>query len=262
MPEANFMNEFINFDLNAIDDRRLREYALVGYSTIAGWGVNDYLVRIFLALDQYQKSRSIVGNLFELGVFHGRVLILLGLAARDNERVVALDLFETFQSHNIDRSGIADSEHFTREIVEQNLVRYGLQEKADLIVGDSLFIDFSKHPTLSNVRFAHIDGAHYVDALVNDLVKTQQIMASGGIIVVDDYNHPGFPGVNEGCHRFLSLATPRLVIPFAVGMNKLFLTTHSYHAHLIKYMHEILIKPYGKLVKLHGFDTVCVDREY
>ena len=262
MPDADLPDNFIRFNLDDIDDRHLREYAQVGYSTIAGWGVHDDLVRIFLSLDQYQKSRSIIGNLFEIGVFHGRVLILLGLATRDDERVVALDLFETYQSHNIDRSGIWDSEHFTRGIVEHNLERYGLREKADLIVGDSLFTDFSKHPALSSVRFAHIDGGHYVDALVNDLAKTQQTMVPGGIIVVDDYSNSGFPGVNEGCHRFLSLATPRLVIPFAVGMNKLFLTTHSHHAHLVKYMRKILIRPYGKMVKIHGFDTVCVEREY
>jgi hypothetical protein len=240
------------FDLSSIEDRRLREYALAGYNTIDGWGVNDYLINIFLSLDHYQKSRSIVGNVFEIGVFHGRVLILLGLATQASERVVGLDIFETFQSHNIDKSG----GHTTKGIVERNLERYGLKDKAELIVGDSLFVDFSKHPALSNIRFAHIDGAHYVDALVNDLVKTQQIMVPGGIIVVDDYTHMGFPGVSEGCHRFLSFATPRLVVPFAAGSNKLFLTTHSHHSDLINYLREMVTE--RPLIKIHGFDAVSL----
>jgi hypothetical protein len=84
-----------------------------------------------------------------------------------------------------------------------------------------MFLDFSKYPSLDGVRFAHIDGGHYVDCIVNDLMKTQRIMSPGGIIVVDDFNHNLFTGANEGCHRFLSYACPRLAVPFAVGNNKL-----------------------------------------
>jgi SAM-dependent methyltransferase len=247
--------EFMNFDINTIDNAHLREYAINGYSTIDGWGIDEYLIRIFLLLDHYQKRREIYGNVFELGVFHGRVLILLGLTTRDSERVVALDIFETFQSHNVDQSGMGT----TQEIVARNLKRYGLWEKTDLIVGDSLFTDFTEHSALRNIRFAHIDGAHYVDALVNDLVKTQQVIVPGGVIVVDDYNHVGFPGVNEGCHRFLSFATPRLVVPFAAGNNKLFLTTHSHHADLIKHMSDALKRPRGRLIQIHGFDSVSLE---
>lgn len=251
------MDHLINFDPHFIEDQKLREYALFGHREVDGWGINDYLARVFLALDAFQKTRSIGGNVFELGVYHGKVLILLGLAAGADERIVGLDIFETLQSHNIDHSGGLAA----KQIVERNLEIYGLLAKTDLIVGDSLFTDFAQHPALRKIRFSHIDGGHYVDAVVNDLMKTQQIMVPGGIVVVDDYNHVGFPGVHEGCHRYLSFATPRLVIPFAAGANKLFLTTHSHHAELLAYMRETLVRPNGKLIKIHGFDAVFLEPE-
>lgn len=247
--------ELIAYGLDNIKNAKLRKYASTGYTEIDGWGINDYLIKLFLSLNAYQGNRDIFGNLFEIGVFHGRVLILLGMMSRTDERVVGLDIFEALQSHNIDLSG----GYTTKEIVEHHLDRYRLREKTELIVGDSLFTDLTKVAALSNLRFAHIDGAHYVDAVVNDLMKTQQQMVPGGIIVVDDFLHVGFPGVNEGCHRFLSVETPRLVVPFAAGANKLFLTTHSHHADLLDYMHQILIPPNGKPIKIHGFDAVSLE---
>lgn len=247
--------ELIKYSISSIKNSQLQDYAATGYTSIDGWGINHYLVHLFLALDAYQKERNITGNLFEIGVYHGRVLILLGLMSRGDERIVGLDIFEALQSHNIDASGGPT----TKEIVDRHLDRYRLSGKTDLIAGDSLFTDFTKIPALSGVRFAHIDGAHYVDAVVNDLMKTQQLLVPGGIIVVDDFLHVGFPGVNEGCHRFLSSETPRLVIPFAAGANKLFLTTHSHHADLLGYMREILVPPNGKAIKLHGFDAVSLE---
>lgn len=239
-------------ELDAIKDLQIREYALNGYRSIPGWGIDDFLIKFFLSLDQYQKENSIRGNLFELGVYYGKVLILLGLMARSDERLVAMDVFETYASHNIDRSG----DGVTKEAVLKNLMEFGLTEKTDVIVGDSLFVDFDEHPSLRNLRFAHIDGGHYVDAIVSDLIKAQKIMVPGGIIVVDDWSHNYFTGVNEGCHRFLSFATPRLVIPFAVGWNKLCLTTHSHHAELVEYVRNTLQRP---MTKVHDFDVVSIN---
>ena len=77
-------------------------------------------------------------------------------------------------------------------------------------------------------------------------------------MVVDDFHHSLFPGVNEGCHRFLLYATRRL-IPFAVGKNKLFLTAHSHHEAYVATLKELLQPPAGMGVVLHGFPAVCVD---
>ena len=212
---------------NEIEDEQLRTYAATGYTEVNGWGVGPYHVSVFLTLDRYQKDRGVLGNVFEIGVYEGRVAVLLGLMARPDERLIAVDVFETLGAHNIDGSGSGA----TRAAFEANVARHGLSNRTDLIVADSMFLDF--RPKIERVRLAHIDGGHYVDAIVNDLVKTQDVMVPGGIISVDDWNHNAFTGVNEGCHRFLSYATPRRVIPFCHGNNNLLFTTHSHHADLV-----------------------------
>jgi hypothetical protein len=246
------------FNFDSIASPSLRNYASGAFEQIEGWGLNHYFAELLLSLDEFQKSRDIRGNVFEIGVYHGRVLIMLGLMTTEEERLIGLDLFDTLQSRNIDRSGAPAGGGALFDKVQKNLELYGLLGKADMIIADSMFADFSKHPNLKNIRFAHIDGGHYPDALVNDLVKTQQIMVPGGVVIVDDYIYPGFPGVNEGLFRFMSFATPRLVVPFAVGANKLFLTTHSHHADMLAHLRSVL--PWQTPVKVHGFDAISVEK--
>jgi hypothetical protein len=241
----------ITIDLSVLR-RPLRDYATEGYLEVDGWGIDNYLLRIFLALDEMQRARGVGGNLLEIGVHHGRTFILLALMAQEGERSYAIDLFED-QERNIDHSGLGDSTAFA-----SNMRRYAPQAAYDVIAGDSLFLDFAA-AGIEKVRFAHIDGAHYVDAIVNDLTKVQDQMVAGGVVVVDDFHHSLFPGVNEGCHRFLLYATPRRLIPFAVGKNKLFLTTHSHHEAYVATLKELLQPPAGMGVVLHGFPAVCVD---
>jgi SAM-dependent methyltransferase len=226
----------------------LRDYACEGWRDILGWGIAPFATKVFLTLDRYQKQRGIRGNLLEIGVFRGRTACLLGLMAAPGERLFGIDVFN--DARNIDHSG-AGAE---RAEFDSNIARWKLTERTDVIEGDSMFLDFAQHG-IGKVRFAHIDGAHYVDAVCNDIIKAQQIMVPGGVVVVDDWHNNRFPGTNEACHRFLSYAVPRLVIPFAVGMNKLYLTTHSHHYDLL---HHFLGETACPVARLHGLDVATL----
>jgi SAM-dependent methyltransferase len=230
----------------------LKAYVQGGMQTVEGWGIDDDLVRLFLALDAGQLEEGITGNLLEIGVHHGRTFILLALMARTGEFSFAIDLFEQ-QARNLDRSGRGDSTAFAT-----NMRRHAPGVPYEVVVGDSLFLDFES-AGITRLRFVHVDGAHYVDAVVSDLVKVQQRVVPGGIVVVDDFLHSGFPGVGEGCHRYLLYATPRLLVPFAIGKNKLFLTTHSHRETWFSLLSSGFLAPAGRPVQLHGFDAVCVD---
>jgi hypothetical protein len=83
----------------------LARYKNDGFNHVEGWGINARLIDIFVELDKLQKELNISGNLVEIGVHHGKTLILLGLLKRDNESVVGIDLFEDKQELNLDRSG-------------------------------------------------------------------------------------------------------------------------------------------------------------
>lgn len=246
-------------DFDTIENPVLREYASGGFENITGWGINSDLTKLFLSLDAFQKDQGITGNFFEIGVLFGRVAILMGLMARADEALVALDLFEDLQTQNVNTQtypdGHSGSGH-TRQAFEENLRRYGLYEKTEIIVGNSMYTNFSKCPELHRVRFAHIDGAHFVDATLSDLMKTQTIMVPGGIVIMDDWTHHFFTGVQEGIWRYLLYATPRLLLPFASGWNKLCLTTHAHHAQMVDYVGKITGHP---RIKLAGFDVISLD---
>jgi len=86
----------------------------------------------------------------------------------------------------------------------------------------------------------------------------KNFVAPSVVVVVDDYFHSGFPGVNEGCHRFLLNNCPRKIVSFAVGKKNLFLTTHSHHEAIASYLFRAS-ESNAKIMSLHGFRTVCVD---
>jgi hypothetical protein len=241
----------ISIDLDQLP-HSAQAYARGGYLEVEGWGVDDHLIQVFVALDHIQRTHHVSGNLLEIGVHHGRTFALLAQLARGDETSFAIDLFED-QARNLDHSGLGDSSAFL-----QTMTRHAPGTSYRTIVGDSLFLDFAAEG-ITRVRFAHVDGAHYVDAVINDLMKVQDVIVAGGVVVVDDFLHSGFPGVAEACHRYLSSALPRKLVPFAVGRNKLFLTTHSHHSTYVESFGRVVVPPAGRVVTIHGYSTVCVD---
>jgi hypothetical protein len=60
------------------------------------------------------------------------------------------------------------------------------------------------------------------------LCLAQEVLVPGGIVALDDYMSPHWPGVTEGFYRFTGASNRRLK-PFFYFQNKLFLTTVSEH---------------------------------
>ncbi len=95
-------------------NNQILKYINTGYKKIEGWYSRDAL-EIIAAINNIQVQHNINGSLCEIGVHHGRSLILLALLSNDNEICVGIDLFEN-QSQNIDNSGCGD-----QDIVQLNL---------------------------------------------------------------------------------------------------------------------------------------------
>jgi len=221
---------------------------------VDGWGIDDDLARIFLLLDDLQRTLGVHGSLFEIGVHHGRTAILLSLMARPAERCVFLDLFDR-QDENIDNSGRGNLETF-----RANLARWAPGTAPEIIAGNSLNLEFSSIAGLVHgVRFAHIDGGHYKAVVLNDLDKTEAVLGPGGIVVVDDFLHSGFLGVNEACNHYLREAGGRRLLPIATGKNKLILAARS---HAQRYRDGLLagLKPQRQVAEFYGETLVCLDR--
>src|SRR5579863_6088910 len=85
-------------------DRLAAAYHYLVYSDrIDGWMYQTTGLAM-MELLWHQEAAGFTGNIAEIGTYHGLSVLALIAAARDNDRMFAIDLFE--QQHlNIDNSG-------------------------------------------------------------------------------------------------------------------------------------------------------------
>jgi len=87
------------------------------------------------------------------------------------------------------------------------------------------------------------------------------VTANDGIIAVDDYTNPNWPGVQEAIAR-MYLLRDFAFIPLVVTCNKLLLSSYSYHEKYLKLIHQYIKQNHAdtrmKKVKRFGFDTLTV----
>src|SRR6516225_11478253 len=179
-------------------------------------------------LDRHHPRREWrVRNIAEFGVHHGLFLFLANILRNENEECFAIDVFDE-QRLNVDCSGLGSlavflsnvetllaSQRRSFRIVQRDTMSFSTSEVADL---------FGK----KGVKFFSIDAGHTVQHTFNDLCLAQEVLVPGGVIALDDYMSPHWPGVTEGFYRFTGSANRRLK-PFLYFQNKLFLTTISEH---------------------------------
>ncbi len=187
--------------------------------SIDGW-FNQGAAYLFALLDEIQKQEGITGDLFEIGVHHGRSAVLLGMMVDPaQERLGVCDLFEQ-ESDNISGSGLGD-----RAIFEKNMQRFfGDLSFMRIHASSSLLLTDSDIGTRS--RFFHIDGGHSAEETLADLRLASETILPDGVVILDDVFSPMWPGVVEGLFRFMDSLPGRLA-PIAIGFNKLVLTPPS-----------------------------------
>src|SRR5262249_12655557 len=67
--------------------------------------------------------------------------------------------------------------------------------------------------------FCHIDGGHSAHETYKDIELCYHILLPGGLLALDDYFNPSFPGVCEGAMQF-GLTHMTALRPIAIGFNK------------------------------------------
>jgi len=120
-------------------------------SGVEGWffPVDAYAFGMF---DEIQKQEGIGGNLFEVGVHHGKTAIFLARAAAPPEVVGVCDVFES-QELNVDHSGEG-----SRELFLANMRSHTTLPPERLATFAKRSAALTMDETTSHVRFFHIDG--------------------------------------------------------------------------------------------------------
>ncbi|HEX7153291.1 MAG TPA: class I SAM-dependent methyltransferase [Thermoanaerobaculia bacterium] len=179
---------------------------------VEGWffPIDAYL---FAFIDSIQQRERIAGDLFEIGVHHGKTAIFLGRLLRAGESLGVCDVFER-QNLNADHSGEGSRELFLRNMQQHAGTDH-------LRVFPKLSSELTAEDTTTRCRFFHIDGGHRADDVVNDLTIAARALLPDGVVAVDDLFNPNWPGVSEGFYQFIHNG---VFVPLIIGGNKVFLT--------------------------------------
>jgi len=175
-------------------------YLADGYDRVIGMS-SRFAAAICARLLRLQGEEGVTGPIAEIGAFEGRFFIALAHALEPGEIALAIDIFEwpdagveqRFEA-NCERYGIAPQRRRTIKIDA------GTMAPADLI----------GHADGARLRLIHIDGEHSRQALAKDLALATACLGEGGLIVLDDMLHPGYPTLMVAVQAYLE-ANPEIV---------------------------------------------------
>jgi hypothetical protein len=182
---------------------------------IEGWFSPDAAL-MFMAYNQLLAARGLSGDVLEIGVHHGKSAIAVAALRGKGRRFFAVDLFEELQAQNHSGSGSGSKAAFLRNM-DQFFDDTGFMRA---IAGASG--DLTPSQLGYEFAFCHIDGGHSAAETYGDLDLSYRISLPGGLIALDDYFNPAWPGVSEGAIRY-ALDHPGALIPIAIGFNKVLL---------------------------------------
>src|SRR5436309_5251087 len=191
-------------------------YRYLYYSDrIEGW-MDQTTALAMMELLWLQEEAGFAGNIAEIGVHHGCSALALIAAARPDETMITVDLFDR-QDLNIDDSGSGNLAAFRGHL--QYLFPAA---QVRMIAKSSVEIRGAENEHgLADLRFLSVDGGHTRALTLNDLEIADASLAPHGIVALDDVFSDNWPGVVSGLFAFLARA-PNLV-PFAIFPNKVFL---------------------------------------
>lgn len=200
--------------------QKAAEKAAKAYSVsrkIDGWFSPEAAMLIGL-IDFCQKKRDIFGDIFEIGVHHGKSSTFMAGLLRRNEKLAVCDIFGE-QSYNDSSSGKGDEDIFRAnmgKVLDPNRLE--------------IFRKYSTKLTEEEIgkryRIFHIDGGHNCDEALSDLHLGAKCIAEGGVLILDDPLRPEWPGVAEALVRFLD--ENKNFGAFILGFNKMCLAERKY----------------------------------
>jgi hypothetical protein len=220
------------------------EYYKKNFDAVEGWA-NRKLFDVIETLNDCGINRT--GGVLEIGVHHGKFFIMLNHVTSPEDVSFAIDVFG-MQHLNIDGSGLGN-----RYMFEQNLKQYDIHKGENTKIFEMDSLSFNGGIMGSSLRFISVDGGHTVEHTMHDLKLAERLIANEGVIILDDIMGEYWCGVTEGYIKY-ALTYPSIV-PFAMGLNKLFLCKLSHQEHYFKIMQKLSTKQ----TKFVGYQIIIVE---
>jgi Methyltransferase domain len=178
--------------------------------------IADFILFDFILA--HQLDIGVAGDMLEIGVFRGKSAILMGCGLRNDERLIACDLFDQVMSHK-DISIEHQKTYESLDVAEfrRNWIQYHRRRRLDLRICES-----SKLTELPPLRFTHIDGCHNHQCVRGDLELVTKHTAPRGVISLDDYRVAEEPGVAAAISEAVAAGE---IFPFCASDMKLYAAT-------------------------------------
>ncbi len=175
-------------------------YLAGGYDSVVGMS-SRFAAAICARLLRLQTELGLAGPIAEIGAFEGRFLIALAHALEPGEIALGIDIFE-WPNPEVEQR------------FEANCLKHGIgPERRVTVKGDAGAMtpaELLAHAQGAKLRLIHVDGEHSRRALAKDLALATACLAEGGLIVLDDMLHPGYPTLMVAVQDYLE-ANPGIV---------------------------------------------------
>jgi predicted O-methyltransferase YrrM len=177
------------------------QYLDGGYASVVGMS-SRFAATVTCGLMRIQSELAVLGPVAEIGTFEGRFFIAMAHALAPGEKALGIDLFDWPNPQVIDR-------------FEANCAKHGVPPDRRITWrADSRTMkpeDLLAKLDGQRVRLFHVDGEHSRHALTRDLELATAVLADGGIIVLDDMLHPGYPTLMVAVQDYLQ-RHPEMVV--------------------------------------------------
>jgi len=155
------------------------------------------------AIPGIKKSLSTITprRFLEIGSWEGRSACWF-MTEFPEASIVCIDTFQGSEEHREQGLDIAS----TKSRFLRNTSPFG--NRVTVLQGHSSKKLFSLEP--ESFDCVYVDGSHTEEDTLTDLIIAFQLLAPGGILLVDDYNQTAFPGVRKAVDTFARVYSSRL----------------------------------------------------
>ena len=164
-----------------------------GFVAVPGMS-SRFAAGIVCGLMRIQTSQGVSGHAVEIGTFQGRVFIALAPALQSGALAGGLGTVawptpagRGRLGASCNRYGIEPGQRITWKARSTDI---GPEALGDRLEG-------------GRVRLFHLDGDHTRPSLAHDLELATSVLCPGGLIVLDDMLHPGYPMLMVAVHEYL-----------------------------------------------------------
>jgi hypothetical protein len=201
---------------------RWGRYRRFGHRRVPGW-LQTQTLDVLAVLRDAQVDLHVDGSIAEIGVYAGKLFIGLQALTPPGTPALAIDSF-------VDQSANPDEAGGTLSTFEAQVRKWGDWSAVTVEVVDSSTLTPERLATLVGepVRLFSVDGGHTAEATASDLANAEAVLASGGVLILDDIFNEQWPGVVDGVTAHFDRGSA--LVPFAIGFNKTYFTNSAEHA--------------------------------